>query len=86
MAKLTTTQRKRLPKSEFAGPGRSYPVNDKEHARKAIQLSARGVKAGNISESTREKIVSKAKRMLGESGKGATAMDAAARAMARKRK
>lgn len=37
MAKLTTAQRKSLPKSDFALPGkRAYPVNDKSHARNAL--------------------------------------------------
>lgn len=35
MAKLTTKARKALPSSSFAGPGRSYPVEDKAHARNA---------------------------------------------------
>lgn len=35
MGKLTTKARNDLPKSDFAGPGRSYPVNDKAHARNA---------------------------------------------------
>lgn len=35
MAKLTTKARKALPSSDFAGPGRSYPVEDKAHARNA---------------------------------------------------
>ncbi len=35
MAKLTTKARKALPKSKFAGPGRSYPVEDKAHAANA---------------------------------------------------
>jgi len=36
MAKLTTKQRKALPSSTFAGPDRSYPINDPSHARNAL--------------------------------------------------
>lgn len=36
MARLTAAQRKKLPASSFAGPNRSYPVNDASHARNAL--------------------------------------------------
>jgi hypothetical protein len=36
MAKLTSKQRNALPASDFAGPDRSYPVNDMSHARNAL--------------------------------------------------
>jgi hypothetical protein len=84
MAKLSTAKRKKLPDSDFAGPGRSYPVNDRSHAIAAKRLSGRGVKAGNISEGTREKIVAKANRVLHEGGH--PAMDEAVRQMKRRRK
>jgi len=43
MAKLTTEQRKRLPKSVFALPNRRYPIHDKAHARNALaRVSAFG--------------------------------------------
>lgn len=35
MAKLDAAERKELPKSDFAGPGRSYPVEDRAHAANA---------------------------------------------------
>lgn len=35
MAKLTTAERNALPSSDFAGPHRSYPINDKAHAANA---------------------------------------------------
>lgn len=35
MAKLTTAARNALPDSDFAGPNRTYPVEDKAHARNA---------------------------------------------------
>ena len=36
MAKLTTAERKSLPKGDFAGPDRSYPIPDASHARNAL--------------------------------------------------
>lgn len=38
MAKLTTEARAALPAKTFAGPGRSYPIPDKPHARAALML------------------------------------------------
>ncbi len=36
MAKLTAKARDALPDSAFAGPGRSFPVQDASHARNAL--------------------------------------------------
>lgn len=36
MARLTAKARKALPTSAFSGPGRSYPIEDKAHARNAL--------------------------------------------------
>lgn len=36
MAKLTTKERNALPNSAFAGPDRSFPINDMSHARNAL--------------------------------------------------
>ena len=36
MAKLTAKVRNRLPGSAFAGPERSYPIEDESHARNAL--------------------------------------------------
>jgi hypothetical protein len=63
--KLSSERRNALPASKFAGPGRSFPVNDAEHARKALQLAPRSEHAGNISKATEEKIESRARRVLG---------------------
>lgn len=59
--KLTTSDRKSLPKQDFAGPGKSYPIPDEEHGRKAIQLGARSVSAGNLSPAEYEKIKARVK-------------------------
>jgi hypothetical protein len=66
MAKLTTKARKALPKSEFAGPDRSYPVNDRAHARNAKARASQAVNAGRMSKSTEAKIDAKADRVLGK--------------------
>jgi len=36
MGKLDAKDRASLPKGDFAGPDRSYPVNDESHARNAL--------------------------------------------------
>jgi len=36
MVKLTKGQRDRLSSKSFAGPDRSYPINDPSHARNAL--------------------------------------------------
>jgi len=36
MAQLTTATRKKIPTSEFALPGRRYPIEDEAHARNAL--------------------------------------------------
>lgn len=36
MSKLTATTRDNLPDGAFAGPGRSYPIHDANHARAAL--------------------------------------------------
>ncbi len=46
MAKLTTKARKALPKKAFAGPQRSYPIEDASHARNALaRVSQNGTAA-----------------------------------------
>ena len=36
MAKLTAADRKKIPTKSFAGPGRSYPIENESHARNAL--------------------------------------------------
>lgn len=64
MAKLTSAQKKKMSGSKFAGPGKSFPIPDDEHARKAIQLGARSLKKGNISRAQYKQIVAKARKQL----------------------
>lgn len=69
MAKLTSGKRASMPKSQFAGPGRSFPVNDATHQRLAISGATRSERAGNISAAEADRIKSKARGLLGGIGK-----------------
>jgi hypothetical protein len=64
MAKLTTKARKALPTSKFAGPDRSYPVENKSHAKNAKARASAQVNKGKMSKSTEEKIDAKANKVL----------------------
>ena len=59
MAKLSAAARRALPDSAFAGPDRSFPVNDAAHARAALLL------AGHAPEKYRTHIMNKARAELG---------------------
>jgi hypothetical protein len=50
MSKLTSKQRNNLDRSEFALPGRRYPIEDASHARNAL---ARVAQYGSGSEKER---------------------------------
>ena len=46
MARLTSAQRRKIPSKNFAGPDRSYPINDASHARNALsRVSQHGTPA-----------------------------------------
>lgn len=64
MAKLTAAKRKKLPAKDFAGPNRSYPVNDRRHAINAKARARQQLEAGNLSQSEFDKISAKADRLL----------------------
>jgi hypothetical protein len=68
MATLTAGDRKAMPSSSFAGPGKSFPISDKNHARLAISGATRSERAGNISSSEEEAIKAKARPKLGDKG------------------
>lgn len=38
MARLTAAQRRALPDSAFAGPNRTFPMNDAAHKKAAVML------------------------------------------------
>jgi hypothetical protein len=69
VARLTAKTRKALPTSKFAGPGRSYPVQDKGHAVAAKGRATQAVKAGRMSPAQAQKIDAKANRVLKGRGK-----------------
>lgn len=56
MARLTAAKRNALPSKDFAGPGRSFPVQDKAHAIAAKGRATQAVKAGRMTKSTEAKI------------------------------
>lgn len=58
MAKLTTSGRDRIAPKNFAGPDKSYPIEDKSHARNALsRVSANGSPA--LKAEVREKVHAK---------------------------
>lgn len=65
MAKLTAKKRANLPSKVFAGPGRSFPIPDKKHARAALMLE------GKAPPSARPHIEAEAHKMLAKK-KGGT--------------
>lgn len=65
MAKLTSKARNALPDSDFAGPGRSYPVEDASHARNALSRASQ-----NASPALQGKIKSKVKSKFPGMGMG----------------
>lgn len=70
MAKLSTEQRKKIPKKEFGLPGeRKYPMEDKAHAKNAKARASQMEKKGKLSESSKEKIFAKADKVLGKGKK-----------------
>jgi len=81
MAKMTTAERKRLPKKDFGLPGKvdkhgenkagrgAYPMPDKKHAAVAKSYAAKEEAAGKLSKSAEAKIDAKADRVLDEGRK-----------------
>lgn len=75
MAKLSTNQRKAIPKSQFGLPAKkgkgtagrgAYPMPDRSHAANAKARASQMVKAGKLSTVAKAKIDAKANRMLGK--------------------
>lgn len=63
MAKLNAAARRALPSSDFAGPGRSFPIPDRGHA-----IAALG-RINNAPAGARAKIRARADAMLGKTNK-----------------
>jgi hypothetical protein len=71
MSKLTSKERKAIPKKEFGLPSeKKYPMPDRNHAANAKARASQQVKKGNLSESSKEKIDAKANRVLGKNSRG----------------
>jgi hypothetical protein len=64
MAKLSAKARAKLPGKTFAGPGRSFPIPDKKHAKAALML------IGKAPASARPKIEARAHSMLSKAKGG----------------
>ncbi len=64
MAKLNAAQRNALPTSQFAGPNRSYPIEDDSHAANAKARAKQQLNKGKMSRAMYELIVGKANRKL----------------------
>jgi len=69
MGKLTSKSRDALPAKDFAGPGRSYPIEDKAHAANAKARAAQAVESGRMSKSQEAKIDAKANKVLAKGKK-----------------
>ena len=69
MAKLTSKQRRALPKSDFGIPSKapghgSYPMPDASHARVAKSYASKEDEAGKLSKAEEKKIDAKADEKL----------------------
>ncbi len=64
MARLTARTRAGLPKKDFAGPHRSFPLTDRGHDLAAIIDVGKAVKAGHLSPDEGARIRAEARRKL----------------------
>jgi hypothetical protein len=64
MSKLSTKARKDLPAEDFAGPDRSFPIPDKDHAEAAIIDAPEAERHGSITASEKETIDKRAEAKL----------------------
>ena len=72
MTELTAAKRKKIPDSKFAGPDRSYPVEDHAHAANAKSRASEMLHKGKLSQSQYEHIVSMANAVLNKDKLGET--------------
>lgn len=68
MAKLTYKQRKELPSSDFALPGRRFPIHDAEHARLALARAKEMFEKGKLTKEEYDTVVRKATAVLERDG------------------
>lgn len=69
MAVLSTKARKNLPASKFAGPDRSYPVENKAHAANAKARAAQQFAEKHLSQAQLDAIDAAANKVLNEGKK-----------------
>lgn len=55
MAKLTAKTRNAIPGKDFAGPDRSYPIEDKSHARDALARASGKPVEGRVKAAVKRK-------------------------------
>jgi hypothetical protein len=65
MSKLTSKERNALPNSAFAGPDRSYPIENASHARNALSRASQ-----NAYPALKAKIAAKVHKKFPDIGKG----------------
>lgn len=73
MAKLTTKARKKIPADKFAGPDKSYPIEDRAHAGNAKARATQMNNEGKLSDSAKAKIDAKADKVLAKTAPKAKA-------------
>ena len=66
MAKLTSKARNELPDSDFAGPDRSYPDQDRAHQINGKARAKQMLNRGTISEAEYKKICANIDRKMGK--------------------
>lgn len=64
MAKLTAKARKALPAKDFAGPGRSFPIENKSHAANAKARASEMTNKGKLSGAAERSIDRKADKVI----------------------
>lgn len=62
--KLSARARSNLPDSAYGGPDRSFPMPDKGHARAALSMVGRSLKAGHVTQGEADRIRARAKAMI----------------------
>jgi hypothetical protein len=62
--KLTAAARKKIPTKEFAGPDRSYPIEDRAHAANAKARARQMYGDGHLTKSEYDRIVNRANKKL----------------------
>lgn len=67
MSKLTAKTRAAIPTKDFAGAGRSYPIENASHAKNAIGRATQQENKGKLTPAQANAIKAKARALLGKS-------------------